>query len=241
MNVNIYKYGKGYPLVFFHGWGFDSQVWLPLAPRLMINYQLIFVDLPGFGHSSIMDWDFFKDILLDKLPEKFAVIGWSMGGLYAIRLAVEQQNRVDYLINVSSSPRFLQDTSWPGVSKVMFKNFHRKLSVDTYTTLNQFLELHGLKVTNKFQHLPDKLPTAIGLELGLDVLETWDFREELKHFNNPACFMFGRLDPIVSPKAMNCMQHIYPHFHYVLFKRAAHMPFLSHPDLFIEEIRGFVK
>jgi pimeloyl-[acyl-carrier protein] methyl ester esterase len=65
MNVNIYKYGEGYPIVFFHGWGFDSQVWLPLAPKLMLNYQLIFVDLPGFGHTPIMDWDLFKDILLD--------------------------------------------------------------------------------------------------------------------------------------------------------------------------------
>jgi pimeloyl-[acyl-carrier protein] methyl ester esterase len=164
-----------------------------------------------------------------------------MDGLYAIRLAVEQHNRIDYLINVTSSPRFLQDTSWPGVSKVVFKEFYRKLSADTYTTLNQFLELQGLKVNDKFQHFPDKLPTAKGLGLGLQVLETWDFREELKHFNKPTCFMFGRLDPIVSAKAMSCMEHVYPHFHYVLFKRAAHMPFLSHPDLFIEEIRGFVK
>ncbi|MBI2786170.1 MAG: alpha/beta fold hydrolase [Legionella longbeachae] len=241
MNINIKQYGNGYPLVFFHGWGFDSQVWLPLVPQLMMNYQVIVVDLPGFGHSSIMDWDIFKHNLLNVLPKHFALIGWSLGGLFAIRLAVEHSDRVEYLVNITSSPRFLLDGLWPGISSEVFKRFYQKLSADPHIALRDFLELQGLKADDNLQQLPNKLPTLAGLETGLNILETWDLREELKRFVNPACFMFGRLDPIVPIKTMNQMQVLYPQFNYVLFNRAAHLPFLSHADLFIKEMRGFIK
>lgn len=122
MNVNIRSYGEGLPLVFFHGWGFDSRIWLPLVPQLSRDYQIILIDLPGFGHTPIMEWELFKKFLLEQLPKHFALIGWSMGGLYAIRLAVEEPDRVYKLINIASSPRFLYTDLWPGVSPEVLKN-----------------------------------------------------------------------------------------------------------------------
>lgn len=241
MNINIHRYGDGFPLVFFHGWGFDSQVWLALVPKLKPYYQLILVDLPGFGHSPIMDWQLFKTVLLNQLPKKFALVGWSMGGLYAMHLALEESERVDFFISVTSSPRFLLDDSWPGISQEVFQGFYKKITDDPYATLSEFLDLHGLATHAKLQYLPDKLPSSEGLRFGLSILETWDFREELKQFAKPTYFMFGRLDPIVPVKTMRFMQIEYPKFNYMLFNRAAHMPFLSHMDLFVNEIREFIK
>lgn len=241
MKININKYGEGFPIVFFHGWGFDSRVWLPLIPRLLPHYQLILIDLPGFGYTPVMDWFFFKEHLLSQLPEQFALIGWSMGGVYALRLAIENPDRVSYLINVASSPRFLLDKSWPGVSMDVFKKFHQELVRDPKAILNDFLKLQGLSINERLNYVPNKLPSSEGLALGLNVLETWDFREELKHLAQSSFFIFGRLDPIVPVNVMQCMQHAYPQFNYALFNRAAHMPFLSHSDLFIEEIQRFIQ
>lgn len=239
MNIHINNYGSGLPLVFFHGWGFDSQVWMPIVPQLMLDYQLILIDLPGFGLTPMMDWEFFKTQLLKQLPEQFAVVGWSMGGLYATRLALEEPQRVSSLINIASSPRFLLDEAWPGVAKDVFSEFYQKLIIDPRATLKEFIELQTNK--NKFQLAVGKLPSSAGLEEGLEVLGEWDFRESLKYFDRPACYIFGRLDPIVPMKTMHAMQLIYPDFNYVFFKRAAHMPFLSHMDLFIDEMRRFIK
>lgn len=242
MNINIKKYGKGYPLVFFHGWGFDTRIWLPLVPKLEMSYELILVDLPGFGQSSMMGWELFKEKLLNELPDQFAVIGWSMGGLYAMRLATEMPERVAHLVGIASSPRFLfDDDVWPGISRDVFSRFYKNLSEDPGSTLKEFLLLHGLKHDAEQEPLPDLLPDVSGLSSGLHVLETWDLRGDIRHFANPACFIFGRLDPIVPVKTMQQMQLIYPQFNYVLFKRAAHMPFLSHTDLFIEELQGFIQ
>ena len=239
MNINIKRFGHGFPLVFFHGWGFDSQIWLPLVPHLEGDYQLILVDLPGFGYSPIMDWGLFKDALLNQLPEQFALIGWSMGGLFATRLALESPDRVVYLMNISTSPRFLLDDLWPGISRDVFTSFYQKLTQNTQATLNEFISLHTPH--NNVQSVSGILPTPEGLDFGLQVLETWDFREQLKIFAQPTLFMFGRLDPIVPVKTMKSMQLIYPEFNYSLINRAAHMPFLSHMDLFLDELRGFIQ
>lgn len=187
----------------------------------------------------MMDWPAFKTSLLAQLPDYFAVVGWSMGGLYGTRLALEAPQRVTHLMNICSSPRFLLDNSWPGVAREVFAEFYRKLSHAPRNTLKEFIELQTSRI--KFKIELGGLPTAEGLASGLEILDTWDFREQMTQFDRPACYMFSRLDPIVPVKTMRVMQEIYPNFNYVFFNRAAHMPFLSHPDLFLNELRGFIK
>lgn len=239
MKIYIHKYGKGFPLVFFHGWGFDSRVWLSLLPQLD-DFQVVLVDLPGFGHSPVMDWDKFKNSLLNQLPNKFALIGWSMGGLYAMRLATEEPEKVDYLVNVTTSPRFILDDLWAGVTEDVFQRFHKKLAFNPSRTLKDFLELQGLTQKEIINFFPKETPSPEGLKEGLSVLATWDLREKLKQYSKPSCFMFGRFDPIVPIKTMKCMEKIYPNFRYVFFEKAAHMPFFTHTNLFIEEVRGII-
>ncbi len=239
MNIHIKHYGQGMPLVLFHGWGFDNQIWLPLIPLLQERYQLTLVDLPGFGLTPMMDWHSFKVRLLEQLPASFALAGWSMGGLYATRLAIEEPHRVRCLLNINSSPRFITDTLWPGVDKEVFLNFYKNLSTDIDKTLRDFIALQLIK--DKFKFVLGSPPSPEGLENGLTILETWDLREGIKNLAQPTCFMFGRLDPITPVKTMNVMQSLYPDFKYVLFNKAAHMPFLSHTELFIQEILEFIK
>lgn len=239
MNIQIARYGEGLPLVFFHGWAFDSTIWLPIVPILKQFYQVILVDLPGFGATPMMNWFEFKDQLLTALPEKFALAGWSLGGLYAMRLAIEVPERIYSLLNIASSPRFIAEASWPGVPKDVFLNFYNNLSLDPGATIKEFVALQSNKT--KIEVELGHLPSESGLKSGLDMLDTWDLREQLIHNKIPTCFMFGRLDPITSVKTMNAMRDRYSEFQYILFNKAAHMPFLSHQDEFIRELRGFIQ
>lgn len=239
MNINITSYGRGTPLVFFHGWGFDSQVWLPLVPLLQPFYQIILVDLPGFGRSSLMNWQMFHDELIQILPPKFILVGWSMGGLYATRFALSEQERVLALININSTPCFIRGDTWPGVGQDMLVNFHQNLNNDFSQTLDQFIRMqlrHTL--VNGQQYIQ---PSSAALKIGLNTLATWDLRSELHQLSQPTCFMFGRLDSITPWTTMEVMQQQYPQFNYILFKKAAHMPFLSHPDTFVTELMAFLK
>ncbi|RUR12950.1 alpha/beta fold hydrolase [Legionella sp. km772] len=239
MNINIIKHGRGVPVVFFHGWGFDHHIWLPLIEPLGERYQLILVDLPGFGSTPWLNWSKFKNKLLTQLPASFALVGWSLGGLYAQRLAIEEPSRISSLLSITASPRFIADESWPAVPKEVFNHFYNNLSLDLEKTLKDFIRLQVNK--NKIILPLGQRPSSEGLEQGLNTLEQWDLRSALHDLNLPTCFMFARLDPIAPAKIMEAMQKLYPHFDYVFFNRAAHMPFLSHTELFIEEFQRFIK
>lgn len=239
MKIHIDRYGQGTPLVLFHGWGFDSQIWQSLVPHLKNHYELILVDLPGFGLTTLVDWHEFKISLLAQLPVKFAVLGWSLGGLFATRLALEEPDRVQSLVNVTSSPRFISDICWPGVTRELFINFYKNLSIDINKTINDFIELQ--QSSQKVSFIPRANSSREGLEYGLNILDTWDLREGIQNLQIPTCFIFGRLDRIIPAKTMSAMQVLYPNFKYVLFNKSAHMPFLSHTDLFVTEILGFIK
>ena len=239
MNLHLTRYGQGIPLVLLHGWGFDSHIWLPLVPLLQDSYELILVDLPGFGLSQLMEWPEFKQELLKRLPDRFALAGWSMGGLYATRLALEEPKRVQHLLNIASSPRFISDLIWPGVPKDVFSAFHQNLSSNVHNTLEEFVALQSNNLANDF--VLGHPPSQEGLNMGLSILESWDLREGLRDLAVPTCFFFGRLDPITPARTMNAMKWMYPDFKYVLFHRSAHMPFLSHTQDFITEISGFIQ
>lgn len=240
MTINIITHGRGSPLVLFHGWGFDSQVWHSLLPDLQSRHELYLVDLPGFGLSPQMDWEAFKSNLLPQLPERFALLGWSMGGLFATRLAIEEPARVSHLLNVASSPRFVKDDLWPGVDLQKLKIFYDELIHDPEKTRAEFirLQLQGQVFPISFTSPAPGFPA---LRAGLELLLNWDFRQALLQYNQPVCYLFGRLDAIISREVMPVMQKNYPDFDYVLFKKAAHMPFLSHSKQFIDELERFIQ
>ncbi|MBA2652228.1 MAG: alpha/beta fold hydrolase [Tatlockia sp.] len=234
MNLNVEIRGQGKALVFFHGWGFDYRIWLELTVAMEERYTLYLVDLPGFGLSSLMEWDYFKQKLLALLPKNFAIIGWSMGGLMAMRLALEESSRVTHLISISSSPRFIKEQLWPGVDKTVFDSFFQNLNKDPQGTISQFVSLQLDKKLYCYKN--DSMPAPASLKAGLDILAEWDLREPLRHFTKPTCFIFGRLDAITPRTTMSAMQKIYPDFDYIMFEKAAHMPFLSHQDEFIASL-----
>lgn len=241
MHSNLLHYtqsGQGVPLVLLHGWGFDHRIWHSILPDLTNHFTIYTVDLPGFGNSLPMDWEDFKTQMLAILPTTFGLVGWSLGGLYATRLALEVPHRVSSLLNIASSPRFIQDATWPGVPQVVFDKFYHHLSVDINTTLHDFVSLQLGK--NSCIQLGNHNPSENGLKAGLEVLANWDLRHALHGFEVPTSYIFGRLDPITPVKTMHTMQTIYPHCNYVLFNQSAHMPFLSQKKEFIEHVRGFI-
>lgn len=228
MRLFIKKTGKGYPLVLFHGWAFTHAVWQSLADKLADSFTLYCVDLPGFGQSDLLDWPDFKKKLCRLLPESFAVLGWSLGGLYAMRLACETP-QVSHLISIASSPCFLQKDTWPGVQPETLMQFYQNIRQNPVKTIKAFIQLQqGKQPVDR--RLLSYDAEALGLLQGLKDLNAWDLRSALSQYDHPACFIFGRLDAITPAKTMTAMQQDYPHFQYHLISKAAHIPFLSHLD-----------
>lgn len=228
-----YKGGSGQALVLFHGWGFTSKVWQPIIGELIQNYAVYVVDLPGFGKSKLIEWDKFKAILFSSLPDNFMLVGWSMGGGYGIQLASEHPEKITNLVCIGASPKFIKDSTWPGIEEKFFDEFCHALEKDPIATLKEFVKSQsGRELDLDLENLPNKKAMQIGLQL----LKTWDLRHALTKVTN-ACFMFGRLDKVIPVTTLKIMQQQYPAFDYVLFKNDAHMPFLSNQKIFLHELR----
>ncbi|MFC9893501.1 alpha/beta fold hydrolase [Nocardia sp. NPDC127579] len=94
MTLNHRRVGAGEPLVLVHGVGSRWQVWEPIIDTLARSYEVIAVDLPGFGGSAPLPHttvDTLTDALADFLAaqdiQRPHLAGNSMGGLITLRLA----------------------------------------------------------------------------------------------------------------------------------------------------------
>lgn len=101
--------GSGPPLVLLHGYALNSAMWEFQRPVLSRSHEVITVDLRGFGQSSCgKGWSssmMAEDIIgMIKSLEltNVAILGFSMSGPVAFRIAYEMPDVVTKLIMVSS-------------------------------------------------------------------------------------------------------------------------------------------
>ncbi|MTI21742.1 alpha/beta hydrolase [Fulvivirga sp. RKSG066] len=93
--------GKGFPVIFIHGFCETSEMWFDFTQPFIEDYRVITVDLPGFGKSPLPTGDFtIKDVakhvlnLLDKLEiQKCAAVGHSLGGYVLLEMVNTQPDR----------------------------------------------------------------------------------------------------------------------------------------------------
>jgi len=94
--------GHGEPMVLFHGTGSYLRAWAPVLPFLTEHYEVITVDLPGFGNSpdAVDDLETFETLVasieafLDELGlEQPHTAGNSVGGWIALELAKRRRAR----------------------------------------------------------------------------------------------------------------------------------------------------
>jgi pimeloyl-[acyl-carrier protein] methyl ester esterase len=102
-------------LVLLHGWAMSSAVWTCLLPALAEHYRLELIDLPGHGRNAGLAMEGIEGCVdyLDRiLPESAHLLGWSLGGLIALRFAQRLPDRVAGLSLVASSPCFVGKEDW---------------------------------------------------------------------------------------------------------------------------------
>ena len=236
MNKVFYQCGgSGTALVLLHGWGFDHQIWNNIRPDLETHFTVYCPDLPGHGRTPPMSAKEFFYTLQTFLPTSYTLLGWSLGGVYAMKFACLYPQKVMKLINVATSPYFLLEEGWPGIHTSVFTRFYQRYLRNPKQTIKEFIQVQTQhSVTNINIDFPEM---GIDLESGLSVLREWDLRKELAELNRPVYFLLGKRDSIVPAGLADTLSKQYPDFYVKLWPRAAHMPFLSHQKEFINYIR----
>ncbi|MBI4285070.1 MAG: alpha/beta fold hydrolase [Chloroflexi bacterium] len=116
--IGIYYevHGKGFPVLFTHGFAGGTWVWHPQIPVLSEKYQLIIWDARGHGQSDSppAESQYSADILvgdvyhlLQHLNIKKAVIGGlSMGGYLSLRFYMQHPEMVTALVLMDTGPGY---------------------------------------------------------------------------------------------------------------------------------------
>jgi pimeloyl-[acyl-carrier protein] methyl ester esterase len=249
--MHIATLGSGPDLVLIHGWAMHGGVFAPLSERLSTRFRLHLVDLPGHGASrddvTSLDPPTCAAALAARLP-RAVWIGWSLGGLVALTLALDHAERARGVVAIASSPRFVRAADWPhGVSPELLAEFGDGLCRDYRGTIDRFLALEALGAdrsqaelrTLKARVFERGEPTVAALQEGLRVLGAQDLRARLSQLPVPSLWLAGRRDRLVPSGALRFATQQCADARFIETP-GGHVPFLAHAAEVAEAIVGFV-
>ncbi|EHR40848.1 pimeloyl-ACP methyl ester esterase BioH [Alishewanella jeotgali] len=237
-------------LVLLHGWGLNQGVWSEVQLQLAGDFQVLALDLPGFGLSRQFPPAYRLDEVLSQLaaqlPEQSYLCGWSLGGLLAIALAATYPDKVKQLALVAATPKFLATDDWPGMRAEVMQQFASALSQNLPQTIQRFLAIQALgsehakqdilKLRDSIAHFPEAQPQAVVQALTL--LADTDLRQQFAALTQPVVGCYGRLDSLVPVAVLPLLQQLQPAAKLTVLAKASHAPFISHPGEFCQWLRS---
>jgi pimeloyl-[acyl-carrier protein] methyl ester esterase len=251
--LSVESVGHGPPLVLLHGWAMHSGIWGPMVAHLARRRRVHAVDLPGHGHSApiapcTLDAIVAAvDAALDGEARPLDVLGWSFGGLVAMRWAQSRPARVKRLVLVCTTPRFVAGADWPhAMPAEAIARFADELHVAWKLTVQRFLALqvhnseHGRATlaAMREQLWARGEPARAALSTALDVLVTADLRPEAPRIAQPTLVIAGGRDTLTPPGAGRWLAAAVPGAQFLEIVGSAHAPFLSHHDEFLAALEA---
>jgi len=253
-DINTHISGSGgEPITLLHGWGFNGAIWQQTAQALANNARVTAIDLPGHGQSPMPTGDYtiesLADLIADILPQQGNVVGWSLGGMIAMQIALRHPAKIKRLILVGSVARFVRDGEWRhAVSPELLQDFSESLNNDLQQTLQRFVALQIMGsdesriMLRKLRKLMDSnaAPQAAALQGGLKILQDVDLRGQLPQLRQPTLMIFGKRDTLSRPQTAKQMLPLLPNAQLEIIDGAGHAPFLSHNEHFTNLIEQFI-
>jgi pimeloyl-[acyl-carrier protein] methyl ester esterase len=169
-----------------------------------------------------------------------ALIGWSFGGLAALQLYSNFPELFSHLILISSTPRFMSDGNWKGMSALQAdKQFHSaKINMQKYQ--QQFLRLaiypdKSKQIARNHMHADDNenlLPQ-------LHSLFHTDMRDEFSKLTVPVMQIIAENDMIVRPEQSMQSSQLLNHTIHTI-PQAGHMFLKTHTYEVSTRIKEFI-
>jgi pimeloyl-[acyl-carrier protein] methyl ester esterase len=249
--------GRGNPVLFIHGWSFNSGIWEGQMKYLKDQCQLIAVDLRGHGKSeqgegrpSLQQFASDLNYMIKRLElNKVNVVGWSMGGSVAIRLFFLCPERLQSLTLVSATPSLIQREGFlHALPLAVVKRLKAQVKRDHLKALKAFRDLilspeeEGLDTIGAAKEI---LSQGFDVsqktsESSLVALMEEDLREFLDGLSLPTLIVHGAKDRICLPGAAVYLNKKVQGSKLLMLKECGHAPFLTYPLQFRAGLTRFL-
>lgn len=239
------------PIVLLHGWGSSSDSWQPLISPLQDVANVITLDLPGFGASqqiSEFNLDAVVDLIIKELPERFALLGWSLGGMLAVQIAARYPHKVSRLITLAANAKFVANCDYEtAMPLVTNRQFNKSFAADAATSLKLFTGLLAQGDANERALLKQirtlAKPDAINKNWlqALELLSILDNREAFAALKTLGLHLLAEQDILVPVSALRSLQRLNANQQVQVIPNAAHAVHWSQPVLVAQLIKDFLQ
>ncbi len=259
--IHYEEAGRGHPVILLHGSGpgatgksnFSHNI-DPLAQ----TFHVLAPDMPGWGASDPcpaerLDHPAAVVQFMDALGiERAAVVGNSMGGVTAVRLAAEHPDRVSHLITmgapISLGPRLFGATGPTEGLKALVtayatptpEAFEKLVQIMVFDPAYATAELCRARAEAAAQR-PEHLTNFLaGIPSGGPV-RRFPTTEQLAGIAAPALLIHGRDDRVVHFENSLALLAAIPHSRLVLINRCGHWAMIEHAAEFNRLVIDFVE
>ncbi|MBI4575599.1 MAG: alpha/beta hydrolase [Planctomycetes bacterium] len=242
--------GEGPGVLFLHGWGASSKFWRGTQRTFRRAYRTVALDLCGFGRSDKPENGYsicHQAALVARCIESLGlapvhVVGHSMGGMVALKLAAIHPELVRGLVLVGTPVQGERGLTLRAslASAVPFKRFFflfRKSPALVQFIINNFTYMGRLprELLLDARHLP-----VHSLYRSVLAIRGADLTEDLPRVRVPTLVVHAARDALVRPEAADLAVSRVKGARLVRFEGVGHCPMLERPKEFNQVLRGFL-
>lgn len=250
--VHYEVFGKGRPVLFLHGWLGSWRYWLPSMEVASTHFRTYAFDLIGFGDTHQRNIEpsisaYAEQVIrfLDELGiEQVALVGHSMGGMVALKIAIEHPDRIERVATVGAP--IVGSSLAPLLKLTAFRPIAR--GMDALPSLTKWLFRYFLAEADEqamLEILEDSVkPTADSIRASVRSMMRTDLRSDLPRLCVPSLVLHGTHDDIVMPTQIEVIRRAMrtsPYLRQFSIEGSRHFPWVDQPDLFHDQLITFLR
>lgn len=241
------------PLVFVHGFPFNSATWQPQWDAFQGIHRLVRYDQRGHGRTEVGDGQFPLELFVDdliglmdhlKVP-KAIFCGLSMGGYVSLRLAERNPDRMAGLI--------LADTKSEADPNPVKISRAESIKTIKNKSLSEFCEtfLKSVLASETFTLSPSKVEAIRQIIMGnnplgvcgtlLALAGRTDTSAALTAIQVPTLILVGEKDNVTPKEFSEKMKAAIPHAELAVIPAAGHLSNFENPEEFNKPLRQFIE
>ena len=170
--IHYIKSGNGPAIFFIHGWNHSSLIWREIISRLNKKFQLIAIDLPGFGESTPLPKPFitldYYSIIVQQIIDKFSkrhkpflIISDSLGGLIILKTLASKGNIADGFVfsgcPIDGIPRLFSFLGYDGMLSFLLRLIQKSPKSISHT----IVRLLSLSTFKKMKNIDDSVIKSV--------------------------------------------------------------------------------